>query len=83
MLVQLVIAAMTTEPSVTSAPFDEASGNASRKLVETSLSTTRSCGRFGPAMLGSTSLRSNSSETVYWGSSSSVGRQIVCFGISL
>ena len=49
---QLVIAAMTTDPSVTSAPFEEASGNASRKFSETSLSNTRSCGRFGPAILG-------------------------------
>ena len=93
--VQLVIAAITTEPSITvpsgssiaAAGFDpngpEAAsaeitvsgaafgfaadfnlGSASANDFFTSLSATRSCGRLGPARLGSTVARSSSSASV-------------------
>ena len=64
---QLVIAAMTTDPSDRSCPFSLLSGKFCEKLEGTSDKRTRSCGRFGPAMLGSTDDRSNSSSTEYFG----------------
>ena len=84
--VQLVMAAMTTDPSVSTPPgistgsttpgaaigsggsaFLAAAlsfGSASANDAFTSLSATRSCGRLGPARLGSTVPRSSSSVSV-------------------
>src|SRR5215469_5104260 len=60
-LVQLVIAAITTEPFETASLLVlEALGKASRKFLGTAWSSTRSCGRLGPAMDGVTAARSRS-----------------------
>src|SRR6059036_3303068 len=73
--VQLVMAAMTTEPWSSSlregsvAPI--CSPNTSENDSHTRGSATRSCGRFGPATLGSTDERSNSSCSENCGSGSS------------
>ena len=93
-LVQLVIAAMTTAPcpilcvspsiSVSAVrgmlPFAPAvwSGNALRKLCFMSPSDTRSCGRRGPDRLDSTSPRSRCSTSVYSGSGESSVRNSPC-----
>ena len=58
-----VIAEMTTDPSPRPPPFRPAP-KASVKLSPTRGSETRSCGRRGPARLGSTAERSKSSVSV-------------------
>ena len=93
-LVQLVIAAITTEPFSTVASGLAATATVARplmgppswvsremasgsglgpgvntvvKLLHASRSGTRSCGRFGPARLDSTLLRSSSSSSLNFG----------------
>src|SRR5208282_4063240 len=80
-LVQLVIAAITTEPlsivvglPLMAAPFILmvtslcAAPNAASKFFFTSGRLTRSCGRFGPAIDGVTVARSRSTVSAYAGS---------------
>ena len=69
--VQLVIAAIATDPSPSSAPLPCATANESEKLSGTRPSDTRSCGRRGPARLGSTWVRSKSIVSENTGASSS------------
>src|SRR5579863_3928968 len=84
-LVQLVIAAITTSPSVTGLPDPPAPSppscsppatlprrgtppSARRKAFPAPASDTRSCGREGPARLGTIVARSRSTVSVYCGS---------------
>src|SRR5262245_60451973 len=68
-LVQLVMAAMTTEPLPTPNPLAGAApGKEVRKFSFTCGNSTRSCGRFGPAMDGTTSPRSSDRVDEYMGS---------------
>src|SRR5262245_5730816 len=59
--VQLVIAAMTTDPSFTTPPSFGAAPRVVRKFAFTSGRLMRSWGRFGPASDGTTAERSRSS----------------------
>jgi hypothetical protein len=69
-LVQLVIAAITTSPSRSrSEAVAQASGKSSRKVAGTALKATRSCGRRGPDALGSTVATSISTTCANSGSS--------------
>src|SRR5207245_1869916 len=108
-LVQLVIAAITTEPlrtcaaglaitavaccfspSTSATPPSESNratslllglssmAKAVLKLSHTRGSATRSCGRFGPARLGSTAFRSSSSSSLKTGVGESSVRDIAC-----
>ena len=90
--VQLVMAAMTTAPSCSSksaplyatccaVPMPVAAccaATASAYFALLSVSGTRSCGRFGPARLGTTVLRSSSSVSVKTGSGVSSVRKSPC-----
>ena len=99
MLVQLVIAAITTEPCLSSAfcprtsratalpvssaarPNPRSLTGAVRALRKDSFiaeSATRSCGRFGPARLGSTVARSSSRVSVKTGSGVAAVRKSPC-----
>jgi hypothetical protein len=86
-LVQLVIEAMTTAPCDSSDVFPPivtatrsglgpvlflSPGSAAAKDAFTPLRLTRSCGRFGPATLGSTVPRSKASVSVKTGSGESL-----------
>ena len=83
MLVQLVMAAITTDPSPTLywfplsdtltldtffVCFAAIEGSASRKACFAFFNATRSCGRRGPARLGSTDVRSSSRVSLKIGS---------------
>ena len=68
--VQEVIAAITTRPwsmpsSETGAPLPPRSASAFVQASFASANATRSCGRLGPAMLGTTEPRSSSSVSEY------------------
>ena len=90
--VQLVIAAITTEPFESSyespleatatgaevAPASISSAMVARAEDCASLSEMRSCGRFGPARLGSMVPRSSSSTSLYSGSGVSSVRKSCC-----
>ncbi len=77
--VQLVIAAMTTDPSRSSFGCSERrSANTDVNDDHTSGSATRSCGRFGPASDGTTASRSRSSTSVNTGSGSPSRRNRPC-----
>ncbi len=88
-LVQLVIAAITTSPWPSESslpatrtrasglpPLSSIEGRASSKAALALLSATRSCGRFGPARLGSTVERSSSRVSVNTGSSAPLVRHM-------
>src|SRR5208337_373966 len=85
--VQLVMAAITTAPLESSKPSPLfftgtfVAGVPSTTLVKDAfafLSATRSCGRFGPATVGSTLLRSSSSESLNAGSGVASVRKRYC-----
>src|SRR6266853_6224872 len=78
-LVQLVMAAITTEPSwmvdidplVRALALRGAAGSVSRKFLLTSGRLMRSCGRLGPASDGTTVERSSARVSEYSGSGES------------
>ena len=90
-LVQLVIAAITTSPWVSSRaipctrtlaselpPLASIVGSASSKAALARPSGTRSCGRLGPARLGSTVPRSSASVSLNIGSGAPLSRHMPC-----
>src|SRR5689334_12379721 len=77
-LVQLVIAAITTLPSWTMRFVLGAAPSESRKFFFTSGRLMRSCGRLGPASDGTTVLRSSSRVSEYTGSGAPSMRNNPC-----
>src|SRR5438876_296429 len=77
-LVQLVIAAMTTLPSWIWFDFLGGAPSTSRKFFFTSGRLIRSCGRFGPARDGTTFERSRDRVSEYTGSGAPAMRNKPC-----